>query len=178
MINFKKQIENIAEIQLKYAKGNPRALDLGCGEGKGSLLLAEKGFFVDAIDKNIERILKFKEALENTNLQNRINIVNEDFRKLKFKRNYYDFIICVNLLHLLSKKDAIWAIKKIYSSLKPNSTALILFKKKEFPLINNFCKFDILYTEFFIQNNEPYLYLDLKKPPPIVKLKRMIIKYF
>ena len=61
-------------------------LDVACGRGRHSLILAEKGFFVTGIDLSFDSI-KFAKKFESNNLE----FYQHDMR-LPFRVNYFDYI--------------------------------------------------------------------------------------
>ena len=91
-------------------------LDVGCGEGKNAAYLAQKGAFVDAYDIS-------KYALRNAhklcNGHQRINLVQADVTKSKFKKSNYDLIVAYGLLHCLKREDQINELMtNLFKSLK------------------------------------------------------------
>lgn len=95
-----------SEIRDLAAVLPPRAsiLDMGCGEGRNALFLAEMGFRVDAFDisrPGIEKLLRAARAQDLT-----INAWVEDMREFVFRREY-GCIISHGVLHLLARDE--WA---------------------------------------------------------------------
>jgi cyclopropane fatty-acyl-phospholipid synthase-like methyltransferase len=90
------------------------ALDLGCGKGRISMRLAEKGIKVLGID--------IKEG----------NLKHENFRFSKENVNNFgfnekfDLVICSLLLHFLRKEEAVTLIKKIQLSTLPKGLNLFI----------------------------------------------------
>lgn len=159
-------------------KNSIKALDLGCGEGYWTLNLVKLGFFVDAIDKNEKKIKILEQNLYKFNYKNLIKIYCQDIKKFKFKKNNYDLILCFNLLHLLDRMFVFDLIHKMYKALKPSGRLFIIFKqdKQNFIPFHYFYKFDIIFVQNFLQNNEGYTFLELIKPPFKIRLKRLIYK--
>ena len=99
MISTKEEIKNIL-IKLKnYPIKN--ALDLGCGKGRISAKLAEKGIDVIGVDLKDYSIK-----------QKNFTFLKEDVRNFKFDRKF-DLIVCSLLLHFFRKEKAIEIIKKM-----------------------------------------------------------------
>ena len=90
-----------------------KVLDLGCGEGKNSIYLANKGSFVDAYDIS-------EYALSNAQMicKNHPNIKLEiaNVIDLKLFEQYYDIIISYGLFHCFQNKNEVTSL--INSSIK------------------------------------------------------------
>lgn len=80
-------------------------LDVGCGEGRNSIFLAEQGHSVDAFDISEAGISKAKylAGLKNVN----VNFYVQDLREFEFS-NDYDIILSHGVLHLpeMNVRDA------------------------------------------------------------------------
>ncbi len=78
-----------------------KALDLGCGNGRNSLYLNQKGFEVTAWDKNPMSINNLKQVIEAEGLKNiTADIVN--LNELKFD-DEYDFILSTVVMMFLER---------------------------------------------------------------------------
>lgn len=82
---------------------NIRILDIGCGPGFFSIILAQAGFNVTAIDYTNEMIEKAKENAGD--LVNKIKFIKMDAQNLQFKDNSFDVIVSRNLTWNLEKPD-------------------------------------------------------------------------
>ncbi|WP_080845532.1 class I SAM-dependent methyltransferase [Cytobacillus gottheilii] len=71
-----------------------KVCDLGCGDGFGSLKLAEKGYEVTGYDVSEEMIHRAKE----TNKQNHAQFIKGDITELQLPENSYDAVIAINSL--------------------------------------------------------------------------------
>lgn len=80
---------------------NSKALDLGCGDGRHTIYLAENGFDVTALDISQNGIAKLNKRAKKKNLS--IKTVVQDARGFDFKENY-DLIIAYGFYHLIEKK--------------------------------------------------------------------------
>lgn len=98
-------------------------LDLGCGEGKNSIYLANKGCFVDAYDISDYALNNFKNIGIN---HPKIKFKNADVTKLSLPADSYDIIIAYGLFHcFLDKSDVFKFIPYCIESLK-NEGVIIL----------------------------------------------------
>ncbi|MCD6328184.1 methyltransferase domain-containing protein, partial [bacterium] len=89
----------ISEILAKQTK-SPTALDVGCGTGKVSLLLAESGFDVTSLDLSIEMLLAFRQKISGRKLNVRPKIVCADmFHFLENCGSKFDLIVFCGTLH-------------------------------------------------------------------------------
>ncbi|NPA52559.1 MAG: methyltransferase domain-containing protein [Aquificae bacterium] len=89
-----------------------RALDIAAGNGRNSLFLAQKGFYVDAVDISDVAIDKIKK-LNNKN----INPILADLDSYEIEENKYDLVININFLN----RNLFPSIKE---SLKPNGVLI------------------------------------------------------
>ena len=119
MSNFDKQYKKekclwglkpstIVEYLLKY-KRLGKALDLGAGEGRNSLFLAEKGFDVTAVDISKEAIRKLERLALDCGVE--INGFVGDIKDNDFRENY-DVILSIATLHFLGEEDIKRVIEK------------------------------------------------------------------
>lgn len=106
------------------------ALDIGAGEGRNSIFLAENGFRVEAIDKNKKWLEKCKRLAQKYNLRLKIKVV--DVRKFKFEENKYSLIIAIDSLDFLKLSEIKKIISKIKKALKKGGILyLVVFPTKD-----------------------------------------------
>ena len=116
---FTKVQENIPRITKLFKKrGVKRILDLGCGSGRHLVYLARHGFDVYGIDNSPEGIEIAKDWLKKEKLQVNLKTGNI-YKKLPYKDNFFDAIICVQTLHHAKIENIRRAIKEIERVLKP-----------------------------------------------------------
>jgi 2-polyprenyl-3-methyl-5-hydroxy-6-metoxy-1,4-benzoquinol methylase len=98
-------------------------LDLGCGTGFMSCLMAKNNYNVTSIDKSPERLSYFA----NTAQKLKINVHNIDM--FEFNNNGYDMIICQEVIeHIQDYKKV---LEKIHSLLKENAFAIVTTPYRE-----------------------------------------------
>jgi tellurite methyltransferase len=122
---------------------NSLVLDIGCADGRNSFPFAEKGFKVDAVDPLEEHIILLEKSLKNSKLKKNITVYKKDFFDFNPKKKY-DVILCIGVLHYMSKKEGEKAIKKMKSLLKSRGyivmTAFMRDKLVSYPKENMFFK--------------------------------------
>lgn len=85
---------------VKYIKPG-KTLDLGCGGGRNSLYLNQKGFDVTAWDKNLMSIARLNQIIESEGLKN-IVTAQVDLNQLSFEGEY-DFILSTVVMMFLDR---------------------------------------------------------------------------
>lgn len=91
-------------------------LDIGAGEGRNSIFLAERGFKVtanDISDVGIEKINKLAKE-KGLNIQAEVN----DLKSLTLNNNF-DVLICTFVLHHFDRQNALALIKQIQNHTNP-----------------------------------------------------------
>ncbi len=93
------------------------ALDLGCGDGKDVLALADFGLRVHAVDSDASKIASLQSRLEETGKDAQLNVARiEDF---SIEIEKYDVILASNSLPFItSKKEVFEVLKRAMNGLK------------------------------------------------------------
>jgi len=112
----------VRELQDIKAK---RVLDLGCGNGRNSIYLAEHGFHVVAADFVPKAIELTRKKIEEKNLGNRIDTVLLDSRKTPFPDSSFDAVVCGEMLDLMMKEEIRSTVGNIHRMLKPGGALLV-----------------------------------------------------
>ena len=107
------QIFEEVKVDLKNLKKNSKVLDLGCGTGHLSEFIKDQGHDVIGLDPSKE-MLKFAKK----NFPN-ITFVDGISAELPFADNSFDYVVSIEVLRYLNKKDVIQTYKEIYRVLKP-----------------------------------------------------------
>ena len=112
-----------------------KVLDLACGNGRHSLLIARKGYYVTGIDLSKYLISKAKEKLkdEYSSFRNRLRFEIGDMRCIEYKN---EFELAVNLFtsfgYFEKHSDNLKVIKSISSALKKNGWFLFDFLNRDY----------------------------------------------
>ena len=101
--------EKVVSDITKY-KTSGLVLELGAGEGRNSLFLAEQGFEVTAQDISQVGVEKLNKAAQEKGLNIQAEV--KDIRTLDTDQ-HYDVFVCTYVLHHLSREDAISLIKQM-----------------------------------------------------------------
>ena len=167
-----KAISIIPEIE------KPVILDVGCGTGVPTLLLAEKfNGNITAVDSDTKSINKLEEKVKELNLSDRITLRNCSIFDIEFQEGQFDLITAEGLLNVVGFQKG---FSKVIKLLKRNRFLIIhdefrnQNKKIEF-IENNNCKildsfildeqiwwndyFKCLEKEIFSQRNKDFLEL-------------------
>jgi 2-polyprenyl-3-methyl-5-hydroxy-6-metoxy-1,4-benzoquinol methylase len=120
---------------LKYIKKDDNVLEVGCGEGILSVMMAKKGARVMATDISEKNIEVAKKLALKQEISNRIEFGIEDVENLSFENDSFDVVVADNILEHLPD------IKKGFSEIKRVSRKNIIIA---LPTCLNACAFCLL----------------------------------
>lgn len=115
-------LRNITHQILKsLPKAGDRALDVGCGTGRVSFALAERGYEVTGVDVE-ERVIDIaKRIADSRSPSPRFEIA--DFRNPEFVQpEFYNLVVCSEVLEHIENYHPI--IENIYATLKPGGRVI------------------------------------------------------
>ena len=115
-------------------------LDLGCGPGTFSRLLAQKGFLVHGIDYSPEVI----EIAKKRTINEKVNYRVGDIYNLPFPDGFFDAIICLGVFQTVDNVKQ--ALEEIESKLKPKGLLV-------FTALNHFSIFSFIARMFGRKKN-------------------------
>ena len=102
-------------------------LDIGCGNGRGSLFFARKGFKVTSIDFSKEGLDIFRQKIRKEKIKN-IKVAKGSITKLNFGNNSFDIIYAHLCLHYFSDKITTRIFNNLFKILKKNGRIFIKCK--------------------------------------------------
>lgn len=102
-----------------FARGGRRALDLGCGVGRHSLLLAELGFETHAIDGSSSGIAHLTHEAEARGLK--VEAQTGLMTDLPFAAATFDYVLAFNVIYHGDRSIVERALSEIARVLKPGS---------------------------------------------------------
>lgn len=103
--------------ELGRDRGDPRALDVACGDGRNARYLAELGFAVDAVDVSDVAIAALRSAAGESGLRVSARVL--DLERDAPPADAYDVVVCMNYL----QRDLFGALQ---AALRPGG--LLLFQ--------------------------------------------------
>ena len=106
--------DEISKIISKYLDKNMTVLEIACGTGQLSSLLADKVASWNATDFSEKMISQSKKQSTIKNISFSV----EDATNLSYKENSFDAVLIANALHIMPDPDL--ALAEIYRVLKPN----------------------------------------------------------
>jgi ubiquinone/menaquinone biosynthesis C-methylase UbiE len=93
---------------------NPRILDVGCGSGLPTLMIAEKfSGKITAIDSDTKSIAILREKVKELNLSNKVNLSNCSLFDIKANNDQFDLIIAEGLLNVVGFQKGFLRIKEL-----------------------------------------------------------------
>ena len=108
-----------------------RLLDLGCGNGAYTQVLAENYEVTHAIDVQFENIEQFKKRIASTPLVGKIQLEVMAGEHLAFPPSYFDAVTCIEVLeHVASEAET---IAEVYRVLKVGGLFLLTVPNRAFP---------------------------------------------
>jgi len=147
------EAENFVQDITKY-KNSGTVLELGAGQGRNSLFLANNGFEVTAQDISFSGIEKITTIAQENGLD--IHAEVKDIRDINLEKNY-DVFVCTYVLHHLSREEAISLIKQIQNHTNNDGINAITSFTKKGDFYNN----DSATENFYLDTNElKELYFD------------------
>jgi SAM-dependent methyltransferase len=110
-----------------FRKEKPRAkiLDMGCGEGRHTLLFAGKGYFAAGMDLEPKALLRAKKFARELKLPQKPNFLLGNALALPFKGESFEVLIDYGCLHHIMKRDFSLYLRDTLSLLKPKGYFLL-----------------------------------------------------
>lgn len=144
-LNPSSAVKNILHL-----KSQGTVLDIGVGEGRNALFLAQNGFAVTGIDISEEGIKKFTQEAQKRGLH--VHGIVADITTAELEK--YDVILAINLLQFLTKEKAYATIEKMKKHAEPDGINIIQVFLKEnqgsFPYLFSKDELKTLYSDWDI----------------------------
>jgi len=106
-------------------EGAKRVLDLGCGAGRHTILLAKAGFQVTALDVSETALEILGRRLKSfSNID--VTLVKHDMWELPFIDGYFDAVICTNVLHHGKLAENKRAVQEVHRVMRKRASAFIV----------------------------------------------------
>lgn len=113
--------EEVVEIAAVLPDG-AFALDLGCGDGRNTLLLAEHGLYVDALDISAVGIEKLRSRARAAGVPVRAWV--QDIGTFSFEREY-DLVVAHGVLHLLGRDVWLHLLDSVRQHTRPGGWNIV-----------------------------------------------------
>src|SRR5713101_937729 len=115
-------VDFIDELKREGAK---RVLDLGCGAGRHSIVLSKAGFQVVALDVSETALKILDDRLKIVSIDN-ITLVKHEMWELPFIDNYFDGVVCTNVLHHGKLVEIKQAIREVHRVMRKASLVFVV----------------------------------------------------
>ena len=125
--------EYLVSFCLRNFKKGFKVLDLGCGAGRHTKLLAENGFDFYACDYAKSGIEATKELLKGTISSTSLideRLVVADMVSLPYENEFFDGLVCQGVLMYTTKESLELTVQEIYRILKKGAFAYFAVKNK------------------------------------------------
>lgn len=126
---LKPQEDMPAIAKLLKKRGAKKVLDLGCGSGRHTVMLAKKGFETTGMDNAKEGLRLSREWLKEEGLKARLDNAS-CYERFPYEDNYFDAIVSVQVIHHNRIKNICFCISEIKRVLKNNGTIFITMGKE------------------------------------------------
>lgn len=146
--------------------GFNKFLDIGCGLGRHSVYMAEKGFNVTALDLSEYGVDHLKKWADGKGLN--VNTVVSDMLKLPFEDGSFDCIMAYNVIYHTDGEGFVQIMNEIKRVLKPKGEFFVtLLSKGHWSYVTSAVtvidKNTIIRNDTPTENNVPHFYMDFNE---------------
>lgn len=126
-VDFSKSMphESLASFCEEHVEKGAVILDLGCGGGRNSQFLAEKGFAVHGLDISEAGVNLSAKRLVKAGLSGTFTV--GEMTSIPYEDGFFDGIVCVAALDHITLQGAEKALSEMRRVLRPNRKMLITF---------------------------------------------------
>lgn len=125
-----KIMEGMSKIVMIFRRnGAQRILDLGCGSGKYTFYLAEKGFQLYGIDISAEGLKSTRQRLKEKGLHAELK-AGSIYKRLPYDSAFFDVVVCIRTINHARLGAIKRTIKEIERILKPGGFLLLTTRKE------------------------------------------------
>jgi ubiquinone/menaquinone biosynthesis C-methylase UbiE len=128
----------IRETVLRLAKERPRhwqALDVGCGTGRASIVLAELGGIVCALDAASEMLQQCSAIARDEGLADRLTTVRASADAIPFPKDHFDMVFSFRFLHLFPPQVYPDLLGEMLRVTKPGGYVVVEFKNRWYGML-------------------------------------------
>ncbi len=97
-------------------------LDLGCGQGRDTIFMSQKGFPVTAVDNSATGIEQIREKIKDNP---HTDLICDDIGNFKINKNEFGIINLINVLQFLKKENALKIIEETKQNIQLQGYILI-----------------------------------------------------
>lgn len=116
-------------IKLMKKSGVKKVLDLGCGSGRHTVLLAKEGFEVYGLDNAPEGLMIVRKKLKDLGLKAKLK--NADcYKKLPYENDFFDAVISTAVIQHNYHDKILFCISEIQRVLKPGGIVFVTVASK------------------------------------------------
>lgn len=132
--------DSLSKKAMRYLgnKRRQKLLDVGCGEGADSVLFAQRGFDVTAIDKNEAYLKRFRSYRKDHGLS--ISILERDAVNYRYPRIRFDVILCLLVICCMKRSEFEDVLQRIKGSVKRGGTIIMSSRNYLDPELKEFRK--------------------------------------
>ncbi len=123
---FNPQEDMKSIIKLMKKRKTKKVLDLGCGTGRHTVMLARANFDVYGTDVSKEGLRATRKWLNELGLKAKIKNAS-CYKRFPFEDNFFDAVISILVIFHAKIKDIRFCISEIERVLKPDGIAFIVF---------------------------------------------------
>lgn len=103
-----------------------RALDVGCGYGRASIYMAQRGWQVDGVDFVAKAVAEARIRAEVAGVSATFHV--GDITHLEFLSGPYDFVLDVGCSHALEAEDLVLYRDELLRLMRPSGTVLMFVR--------------------------------------------------